>query len=120
MSKSEQKDIPGLPQGPLFQAAKEPPAAAIPPKAEFADNRELRMVDALCAHLDWLHENLKKPVQIAIATGYFNPQGFALLADRFARLERVRPCWAPNHSHPPRFRCECRVRPAVRSSSARS
>lgn len=59
-------------------------------KPEFADNRELKMVEALRGHLDWLAETYKDPVEMAIATGYFNPEGFALLADRLERLSRVR------------------------------
>lgn len=58
-------------------------------RPEFIDNRELRMLDALAAHLDWLHETYTRPVELSIATGYFNPAGFSLLADRLERLSRV-------------------------------
>jgi hypothetical protein len=59
-------------------------------RPEFIDNRELRMRDALTAHLDWLRETYTKPVELSIATGYFNPAGFGLLADRLERLSRMR------------------------------
>jgi superfamily II DNA or RNA helicase len=59
-------------------------------KPEFVDNREITLAEALKAHLDWLHETYKQPVDMAIATGYFNPEGFALIADRLERLARVR------------------------------
>ncbi len=59
-------------------------------KPEFVDNRELKLVEALNAHLDWLHETYREPVEISIATGYFNPEGFALVADKLSRLSRVR------------------------------
>ncbi len=59
-------------------------------RPEFIDNRELRMLDALAVHLDWLHETYTRPVELSIATGYFNPGGFWLLADRLERLSRVR------------------------------
>lgn len=59
-------------------------------KPEFVDNRELTLAHALCAHMDWLHENYKQPVELSIATGYFNPEGFNLLVDRLARLAKVR------------------------------
>lgn len=59
-------------------------------RPEFIDNRELTMLEALRTHLDWLQETYAKPVELSIATGYFNPGGFALLADRLERLSRVR------------------------------
>jgi hypothetical protein len=59
-------------------------------KPEFVDNREMTMAEALCGHLDWLHETYKKPVELSIATGYFNPEGFYLLGDQLERLTRVR------------------------------
>src|SRR5690349_18080006 len=49
-------------------------------KPEFVDNRELSMADALCGHLDWLEAAYKEPAEISIATGYFNPEGFSILA----------------------------------------
>lgn len=59
-------------------------------KPDFVDNRELTMVDALRGHLDWLRTTYKDPVELSIATGYFNPEGFAMLADRLEQLPRVR------------------------------
>jgi hypothetical protein len=48
------------------------------------------MVQALCAHLDWLEETYARPTELCVATGYFNPEGFSLLADRLERLKSVR------------------------------
>ena len=59
-------------------------------KPEFADNRELKMIEALRGHLDWLQATYKDPVDMSIATGYFNPEGFAMLSDRLERLSNVR------------------------------
>jgi len=59
-------------------------------KPEFADNRELKMIDALRGHLDWLHTTYREPVDMSIATGYFNPEGFAMISDRLAMLSGVR------------------------------
>ncbi len=59
-------------------------------KPEFVDNREITLHEALNAHLDWLRTTYAQPVELSIATGYFNPEGFALLADRLERLTRVR------------------------------
>ena len=39
------------------------------------------MLDALNGHLRWLRETRRETVELSVATGYFNPQGFALLAD---------------------------------------
>ena len=59
-------------------------------KPEFVDNREVKLAEAIAAHLDWLHETYKQPTELSVATGYFNPEGFAILADRLERLTRVR------------------------------
>jgi hypothetical protein len=60
-------------------------------KPEFIDNRGGNtLAAALTAHLDWLAETYRQPVELAIATGYFNPEGFALVADRLAALPQVR------------------------------
>ncbi|MGD0325768.1 MAG: helicase-related protein [Terriglobia bacterium] len=59
-------------------------------KPEFVDNREITLHEALNAHLDWLRTTYAQPVELSVATGYFNPEGFALLADRLERLTRVR------------------------------
>jgi Helicase conserved C-terminal domain/PLD-like domain/SNF2-related domain len=59
-------------------------------KPEFVDNREITLAEALKAHLDWLHANYKNPSALCVATGYFNPEGFLLVADRLDRLTSVR------------------------------
>jgi hypothetical protein len=59
-------------------------------KPEFIDNQELAMLDALRAHLDWLHATYARPVELSIATGYFNPYAFWMLADHLERLAKVR------------------------------
>src|ERR1019366_1281915 len=59
-------------------------------KPEFVDNLELTMADALCGHLDWLDAAYKAPAELSIATGYFNAEGFSILADRLEKLTRVR------------------------------
>ncbi|NOH12262.1 MAG: helicase [Chloroflexi bacterium] len=60
-------------------------------KPEFVDNRgENTLASALQAHLDWLAKTYAKPVELSIASGYFNPQGFLLLADRLEGLAGVR------------------------------
>ncbi len=64
-------------------------AAELPEKPEFVDNRELRLVDALRGHLDWLEKTYKEPVELSIATGYFNPQAFGMLADRLQKLKKI-------------------------------
>jgi hypothetical protein len=59
-------------------------------KPEFVDNREITLAEALKAHFDWLHETYVKPVSLSVASGYFNPEGFLLVADRLERLTHVR------------------------------
>ncbi len=59
-------------------------------KPEFVDNHQLRLVEALNGHLDWLEQTYRSPVEMSIATGYFNAEGFAMLADRLEKLSRVR------------------------------
>ncbi len=70
-------------------------------KPEFVDNREIKLVDALCGHLDWLRNTYTRPVELSIATGYFNPEGFALLADRLERLGKVRLLLGAEPAPPP-------------------
>src|SRR5215469_5890559 len=57
---------------------------------EFVDNREITLAEALNSHFNWLHETYKEPVRLSIATGYFNPEGFALVADKLQRLSHIR------------------------------
>lgn len=60
-------------------------------KPEFIDNsRENTLASALNVYLDHLAEHLRHPVELRIASGYFNPAGFSLVADRLARLPRIR------------------------------
>lgn len=60
-------------------------------KPEFVDNLDGNtLAAALRAYLDELHEKLKEPTTLRIASGYFNPEGFAAIADRLARLKEVR------------------------------
>lgn len=62
-----------------------------PAKPEFIDNRgDNTLVEALRTHLAWLAETYARSVELSIATGYFNPQGFALIADHLEQLPRVR------------------------------
>lgn len=57
----------------------------------FADNRDGRsMLAALRGHLEWLHNTQKHAISVDVATGYFNPAGFAMIADRLLQTERVR------------------------------
>src|SRR5579884_4167671 len=94
MAKSEHQIPLTEPEMPLFDGKRGDSEGAaaqeIPDKPEFVDNRELRLVDALRSHLDWLRKTYAKPVELSIATGYFNPQGFGMLADRLRNLEKVR------------------------------
>ncbi len=58
---------------------------------EFVDNREGNTLEAaLSSHLRFLAENLREPVRVAIATGYFNPEGFARIADELESTGGVR------------------------------
>lgn len=57
-------------------------------KPELIGNRELRTLDALAAHLEWLHRTYARPVEISIAIGYFCNAGFWLLPGRPGGLSR--------------------------------
>lgn len=71
-------------------------------KPEFIDNRDGNtLAGALCAHLRWLAQTYAAPVELAIATGYFNPRGFALLADDLQGLARVRLLLGAEPTPPP-------------------
>lgn len=64
---------------------------SLPAKPEFATNRPgERVADAICAHLAHLRETLAHPPDMAIATAYFNPGGYSLLADELDRVGKVR------------------------------
>jgi len=71
-------------------------------KPEFVDNRNGNtLVAALRGHLDWLAGTYAQPVELAIATGYFNPEGFALIADRLEALPKVRLLLGAEPTPPP-------------------
>ena len=59
-------------------------------RPEFVDNHELKLAEALNSHLAWLEETYKSPVEVSIASGYFNAEGFAMVADRLEQASRVR------------------------------
>jgi hypothetical protein len=60
-------------------------------KPELVDNAGGNtMAEALRAYLDDLHERLKAPVELRVASGYFNSGGFGLVASKLARLPKVR------------------------------
>jgi hypothetical protein len=60
------------------------------PKPEFATNRPgERVADAINAHLSHLR-SWNKGYEVAVASAYFNPGGFGLLADELERVGRVR------------------------------
>lgn len=60
-------------------------------KPEFVDNRDDNtLAEALRAHLAWLAETYAKPVELSIASGYFNPGGFAQIADCLDGVSHIR------------------------------
>ena len=60
-------------------------------KPEFATNRaDENVADALRGHLGYLLETWAKPFEVAIATAYFNPGGFGLIAAELEKVEQVR------------------------------
>lgn len=60
-------------------------------KPEFATNRPgERVADAIAAYLDHLIASWRDPFDLAIATAYFNPGGFALLANQLEQAGSVR------------------------------
>ena len=61
------------------------------PKPEFVDNRDGNtLAEALKAHLDWLGDTYSSQIDISIASGYFNPEGYFLIADQLSNLDKVR------------------------------
>ncbi|MEX2535027.1 MAG: helicase-related protein [Trueperaceae bacterium] len=61
------------------------------PKPEVVTNRHGKTVaTALQTYWDYLHGSLKVPPSLAIATAYFNPGGFRLLADQLEQAQGVR------------------------------
>jgi hypothetical protein len=60
-------------------------------KPEFVDNRNGNtLLSALRGHIEWLGDTYAQPVELSIATGYFNPEGFSLLADHLDSMAHVR------------------------------
>ncbi|MFH1865747.1 MAG: helicase-related protein [Candidatus Eisenbacteria bacterium] len=57
---------------------------------EFIDNREQRMDEAIVGYLEHLKATRKEPPVIAIATGYFNPEGFLRIMPGFAGCRGIR------------------------------
>jgi len=52
-------------------------------KPEFVDNRNGNtLMVALKNHMNWVKLTYAQPIALSIATGYFNPEGFFLLADQ--------------------------------------
>jgi hypothetical protein len=71
-------------------------------KPEFVDNRNGNtLVAALRGHLGWLEQTYARPVELSVASGYFNPEGFALLADHLERLPKVRLLLGAEPTPPP-------------------
>src|SRR5690349_17704799 len=62
-----------------------------PHQPEFVDNQAGNTMEAgLRARLAYLCANLAAPPDVDIATGYFNPEGFARLADGLGHVRHVR------------------------------
>ncbi len=60
-------------------------------KPEFIDNRDGNTLHkALAGYIEWLLQNRKNPVSLSIASGYFNPGGFFLLAKQLESLADLR------------------------------
>ncbi|MHB8181700.1 MAG: helicase-related protein [Acidithiobacillus ferrivorans] len=71
-------------------------------KPEFIDNRRGNtLAAALNSHLDWLSENYARPLELSIATGYFNIGGFSLLAEKLESLPRIRLLLGAEPTPPP-------------------
>ena len=60
-------------------------------KPKFVDNRDGNtLTDALNGHLEWLNSVYASPAELSIATGYFNPEGYSLIADQLDDLNKTR------------------------------
>ncbi len=71
-------------------------------KPEFVDNNNGNlMMTALRGHLEWLAQTYREPVTVSIATGYFNPEGFALIAKYLETTAGVRLLLGAEPSTPP-------------------
>jgi Helicase conserved C-terminal domain/PLD-like domain/SNF2-related domain len=72
------------------------------PRPEFVDNREGNtLAEALRAHLRFLNESFAEPIHVSIATGYFNPQGFARIADELEKAGPIRLLLGAEPTPPP-------------------
>src|SRR5690606_5963122 len=61
------------------------------PRPEFIDNRAGNtLAEALRGHLAFLTGAFNTPIDVSIATGYFNPEGFARIADQLEKVGSVR------------------------------
>ena len=61
------------------------------PQPEFVDNRNGNtLAVALEARLEWLATHLVQPTDVAIASGYFNPEGFGRVVHALEKVGRVR------------------------------
>lgn len=69
---------------------------------EFVDNRNGNtLAAALNARLQHLAVTLRQPVDVAIATGYFNPEGFARVAAALRQAGKVRLLLGAEPTPPP-------------------
>jgi hypothetical protein len=60
-------------------------------KPEFATNLDGdRVADAVAGHIQWVVDKFSQAPDIAIATAYFNPGGFGLLAEPLEAVAKVR------------------------------
>src|SRR5947208_3624043 len=58
---------------------------------EFVDNRNGNtLAVVLAGRICHLSQTLRDPVDVSIATGYFNPEGFAMVCEALSRAGRVR------------------------------
>ena len=60
-------------------------------RPEFVDNQDGNtLADALKTHLDWAKGALTAPLELSVATGYFNAEGYFLIADQLEQLSGIR------------------------------
>jgi len=72
-------------------------------KPEFVDNRDGNtLAAALRGHIDWAHAAYREPLSLAVATGYFNAEGFAELAEQLDGLAGVRLLLGAEPTFPPK------------------
>lgn len=72
------------------------------PRPEFVDNRNGNtLAEALRAHLQFLTDNFNQPIDVSIATGYFNPQGFERIAGELEKAGSVRLLLGAEPTPPP-------------------